>query len=79
MIDEISLSCRVDELVNVLPDVIPVLPSVPPCNTICEAYVAFALGFSLTSPERMSVLPVKVFAAFDSVKIPLLIQKRFPG
>jgi hypothetical protein len=52
------LILRVEELVQVLVAVIPVVPSVPPFKTICEAKVALAEGCKRISPAVMVVAPV---------------------
>ncbi len=62
---EFSCNNKVEELVKVLVDVTPVVPNLPPFNTIFEAKVALAEGFNLSSPLVMVVLPVYVLAEFS--------------
>ena len=50
---------NVDELVKVVPDVIPVVPSLPPLSTNWEANVAVVDdGFNRSSPDEIVVVPV---------------------
>ena len=76
---ELAAKFKVDELVNVLVPVILVVLKVPPFNTICEAKVAFALGFNLSSPAVMVVEPVYEFAVPVKVKIPAPVLIKLPA
>ena len=63
----------VDELVHVRLAAIPVVPSVPPFMTTCDANVALADGFNLSSPEVTVVLPVKANALLVRISTPVLV------
>ena len=55
---ELAVTFNVDELAHVRVAVIPVVPSVPPLSTTCEANVALADGLRRSSPPVTVVLPV---------------------